>query len=419
VPGSWLLLALGAGCLLAAVNSWRPRRAFLLVLPSWFLAFVVTELALHLVVVGALVVAALVVLADAGGSAVGAAGLVLWVIAAGLVLPHVLGSMRTVVDVQGGGATPVELHDAPRYPWWWIVLPVLMFWRRGVAHERGVVYATVDGRDLKLDAYRPVGRDDGPRPAVLHLHGGAWFFGSRHEQGVPLLNHLAANGWVGFNVDYRLSPQATLPEHVEDVKRAIAFVRANAERFGVDPSFIAITGGSAGGHLSALAALTAGDASLQPGFEDVDCSVQAAVPVYGIYDFLAGHHLPALAQICEWIVIKARADREPERFRRVSPLHRVHADAPPFLVVQGTSDSLVPVAESRAFVAALREVSREAALGVELVGAQHAFDAVPTVRSARTTRVIERFLHASWVAHRTDAPHDAGALAQEELTAAS
>ncbi len=415
--GSWLLLALGAGCLAAAANSWRPQRAFLLVLPSWFLAFVVTELALHLIVVGALVVAGLVSV-GALGSPAGVVGLACWGAAVLVVLPHVLGSVRTVVDVDGGDGEPVVLDRAPRFPWLHVVFPFLMFWRRGVAHERGIVYATVDGRALRLDAYRPVGRDDAPRPAVIHLHGGAWFFGSRHEQGVPLLNHLAANGWVGFNVDYRLSPQATLPEHVEDVKRAIAFVRENAERFGVDESFVAITGGSAGGHLSALAALTAGDASLQPGFEDADCSVQAAVPFYGIYDLLASHNLPALAQICEWIVVKARADREPERFRRVSPLHRVHADAPPFLVVQGTSDSLVPAAESREFVRALRGVSREAVLGVELVGAQHAFDSVPTVRSARTARVIERFLHATWVAHRTPAPRDAQELARDELTAA-
>ena len=120
---------------------------------------------------------------------------------------------------------------------------------------------------------------------MIQVHGGGWIAGSRLEQGIPLLNHLAANGWIGFAVDYRLSPRATMPEHVIDVKRAIAWVRAHADELGVDPERIALTGGSAGGHLTALAALTADDKALQPGFEDADTSVAAAVPFYGIYDF--------------------------------------------------------------------------------------------------------------------------------------
>ena len=128
---------------------------------------------------------------------------------------------------------------------------------------------------------------------MIQVHGGGWILGSRSEQGIPLLNHMAANGWVGFNVDYRLSPRATLPDHVIDVKRAIAWVRENADELGVDPERIAITGGSAGGHLTALAALTANDRSLQPGFEDADTSVMAAVPFYGIYDFTGARRLRA------------------------------------------------------------------------------------------------------------------------------
>src|SRR4029079_17606511 len=97
--------------------------------------------------------------------------------------------------------------------------------------------------------------------------------GTRRNKGTPLLTHLAANGWVGFNVNYRLSPLATWPDHAVDVKEAIAWVREHAAEYGVDPSFVAITGGSAGGHISAFVALTADDRSLQPGFEDADVSV--------------------------------------------------------------------------------------------------------------------------------------------------
>ena len=100
------------------------------------------------------------------------------------------------------------------------------------------------------------------------------------------MNLLAANGWACVAANYRLSPQSSFPDHIIDVKQAIAWIRGNAEAYGFDASFIAVTGGSAGGHLSSLAALTANDPDFQPGFEDVDTSVAACVPFYGIYDFL-------------------------------------------------------------------------------------------------------------------------------------
>jgi acetyl esterase/lipase len=268
--------------------------------------------------------------------------------------------------------------------------------RRGVRHERGVVYARTGLRKLKLDVYLPTAPADGPRPAILQVHGGAWVVGSRKEQGIPLLNHLAANGWVGFNVDYRMGPFHTWPAPVVDVKRAIAWVREHAEEYGVDPDFIALTGGSAGGHLTALAALTADDRSLQPGFEDADTSVQAAVPFYGVYDMLDDEriHLPLLhSWVLEPLVFKARREDVPERFRDASPTFRVHAGAPPFLVIHGRADSLVPVADARRFVERLREASDAPVVYAELRGAQHAFDFVPSARTAPMVESIERFLH--------------------------
>ena len=87
---------------------------------------------------------------------------------------------------------------------------------------------------------------------MLQIHGGGWVIGDKREQGIPLLNHLAADGWVGFNVNYRLSPRAKFPDHLVDCKRALAWIREHADEYGVDPDFIVVTGGSAGGHLSAL-----------------------------------------------------------------------------------------------------------------------------------------------------------------------
>ena len=109
------------------------------------------------------------------------------------------------------------------------------------------------------------------------------------------------HGWVGFNIDYRLSPAATFPDHLVDVKRAIAWVREHAAEYGADPDFICLTGGSAGGHLCALAALTADDPAYQPGFEDADTSVAAAVPFYGVYDLTDSEGI-YYRELLEWVL---------------------------------------------------------------------------------------------------------------------
>jgi acetyl esterase/lipase len=283
-----------------------------------------------------------------------------------------------------------------RFPKSHLWFPLLMLWARDVKVERGVVYHSEEKRRVRLDIYRPRhGAPEGERlPAVIQVHGGGWILGSRSEQGIPLLNHMAANGWIGFNVDYRLSPRATLPEHVIDLKRAIAWVRQHADELGVDPQKIAITGGSAGGHLTALTALTANDEELQPGFEDADTSVMAAVPFYGIYDLedearLYGH-------LHDWlfakVVLKQRVEDAPELYRAVSPTHRITRDAPPFLIFHGDQDTLVPVEDARTFTKRLEEVSMNPVLYVEMPGAEHAFDIFPSLRTARVVECIERFL---------------------------
>ncbi len=215
-----------------------------------------------------------------------------------------------------------------------------------------MVFHSEEKRRVRLDVYRSRERpaDGQLLPAVIQVHGGGWILGSRAEQGIPLLNHLAANGWIGFNVDYRLSPRATLPEHVVDVKRAIAWVREHADELGVDPGRIAITGGSAGGHLTRSGrADPERPGRFSPGFEDADTSVMAAVPFYGVYDLhdeaRRYHHLH------DWlfskVVLKQRVEDAPDLYRDVSPTHRVTEDAPPFLIFHGDQDTLVPVDDAR------------------------------------------------------------------------
>jgi acetyl esterase/lipase len=290
--------------------------------------------------------------------------------------------------------------DAIRFPRSHLFLPLLMLFAREVEHQRGVVYHREPRRLVRLDVYRPrrPAAPDSLGPAVIQVHGGGWIAGSRLEQGIPLLNHLAANGWVGFNVDYRLSPRATMPEPVIDVKRAIAWVRHHSEELGVDPARIALTGGSAGGHLVALAALTADDKTLQPGFEQADTSVAAAVPFYGIYDFTDPDTLYSPG-IRDWllprVIFKRTLDEAPELYRAASPFHRVHSGAPPFLVFHGDEDSLVPIGDARAFVERLAAVSESPARLVVLPGSEHAFDLFPSLRTAQVVEGIERFLRAT------------------------
>jgi acetyl esterase/lipase len=304
-------------------------------------------------------------------------------------------SVRTTRAIEAELAEEIP-GDPPesRFPKSHLWFPLLMLWARNVTVKRGVVFHSEEKRRVRLDIYRPKDSPMGERlPAVIQIHGGGWILGSRAEQGIPLLNHMAANGWIGFNVDYWLSPRATLPDHVVDVKRAIAWVRENADELGVDPERIAITGGSAGGHLTALAALTSNDPSLQPGFEDADTSVMAAVPFYGLYDLT---DLEIYARYRNWlfekVVLKAKIDEDPGLYRAVSPAHRVSEDAPPFLIFHGDEDTLVPVEDARAFTRKLEETSRNPVLYVEMPGAEHAFDIFPSLRTARVVECIERFL---------------------------
>jgi len=288
-------------------------------------------------------------------------------------------------------------------------VPMVRYRRRLVRHTRQVEFARAGGRRLHLDVYEPSAvRTPGVRrPALVQIHGGAWILGFKERQALPLMRHLAANGWVVFNVDYRLSPAATWPDHLVDCKAAVAWVRRHADDWGIDPEFVAVTGGSAGGHLTAMLALTAGDPRYQPGFEDADTSVQVAVPFYGVYDLTnrSGQFGPEfLPNILEPLVVKQFFDEAPEVFADASPLliaERAEAAGetlavPPVLAVHGDRDTLAPVVDARAFTSVLRRVSPNPVLYVELPGTQHAFDSFRSPRTTRVVRAVHRFLAVQW-----------------------
>ncbi len=253
--------------------------------------------------IGGLVILGILLLLGAAGTAIGVIALVLVAILVLAELRHVHLAHKSTArieealeGIEGPEDGPRVPRSPPRHPAARLRHP------RASSAPAGSSTREADGMSLRLDVYRPA--DDDPHddllhPAVIQVHGGGWLAGSRYEQGIPLLNHLASIGWVGFNIDYRLSPQATFPDHIVDVKRAIAWVRENAGELGIDPEMICITGGSAGGHLTALAGLTINDPGYQPGFEEADTTVAAAVPFYGVYDLTnaGGHYYPRDARV--------------------------------------------------------------------------------------------------------------------------
>ena len=227
--------------------------------------------------------------------------------------------------------------------------------------------------------------------------------GEKEQQGKPLMYHMAQRGWICVAINYRLSPKAAFPAHIIDVKKAIAWIRENIAQYGGDPDFIAITGGSAGGHLSSLAALTPNREQWQPGFEGADTTLQAAVPFYGVYDFLDRNDIRSGMSMEDILAGKVMQVNKEDNFQlwdEASPLSQVNADAPPTFVIQGTHDSLVWVEEARAFVSALQAVSTQAVAYAELPGAQHAFEIFHSVRTDHTVNAVADFLewsHADWL----------------------
>ncbi|MGH2795393.1 MAG: alpha/beta hydrolase fold domain-containing protein [Actinomycetota bacterium] len=307
-------------------------------------------------------------------------------------------------------ATRILPHKAANHdlkaPWRQMLLPFYMR-HPDVERTRNIPYGPVKRRNL-LDVYRHKDHPTGA-PVLLFIHGGAWTISNKDQQGKPIMLHFASRGWVCFASNYRMSPRSTWPAHIEDVKKAIAWIREHGAEYGADPDFIMITGGSAGGHLTALAATSANDPAFQPGFEDADTSLQAAVPHYGIYDMTDHSNLNTKGRLrmLERVVFKKKYRDDPEVFRQASPLHRAGPDAPPFLVIHGAHDNLAPVTEARRFAERLREVSGDEVVYAELPGTQHAFDVFPSIRTAHVVRAVERFadyVYSAWLRDRGKAP---------------
>jgi len=234
-----------------------------------------------------------------------------------------------------------------------------------------VRYAEVPGyRPLELDLYLPPGPEsDGPRPVIVHVHGGGWRRGSRRDPlpalGPGFYESLAAQGFAVAAADYRLSGEARFPAPLEDVRAAFGWVRDHAAAYGLDAGRVSGWGDSAGGHLVLLAALT-------------------GTPVRGVVAWFPVTDLPGLpADVAaaggtpdagpdsrEAQLLGAPAALVPDLARQASPVTHASAGAPPVLLMHGAADDLVPPAQSVRLADALRAAG--APVELELVpGATH------------------------------------------------
>ncbi len=401
-----LYLAGSIFILLFAATSWFQVRRIGPLVPVYFLTgWLAGELALQVTAIGVIITLGFAAF-GAFDEPRGITGLALALAAWGLLLAghfRAQGAKREVEELARETDLAIEHGDVSRTHGF---LHPFRMKRAGVRRILDVPYGESlpgdkGGRNL-LDIVLPEQPGTG-RPILVQIHGGGWMIGDKREQGGPLMGFLASRGWVCFAINYRLSPKATFPAHVIDVKRALRWVRAHAHEYGADPSFICVTGGSAGGHLTALTALSQNDPAFQPGFETADTRVSAAVPFYGVYDFLdragiRGRH--SMVDILSKYVFQCRPEDAPELWDSACPLTRVSADAPPFLVVQGTHDTIVFVEEAREFVRALREKSRAPVHYLEMKGAQHAFEIFHSARCEYAVRAAAAFLDAEHAKYR-------------------
>jgi acetyl esterase/lipase len=305
---------------------------------------------------------------------------------------------------------------APTWGRWWRVTRAIPFKGRAVQATRNLDYWGDRSRRHRLDIYRSRLAPPAQAPVMVYIHGGAWVIGEKREQGKPMMFELVARGWVCVAINYRLSPKATWPDHIVDVKRSVAWVKEHIGEYGGDPSFVAVSGGSAGGHLCALLALSEGEDAFQPGFEETDTSVQACVPFYGVMDLTrspeATRFGDGMQRMLEKSVMKVEEEQDPGVFRDASPTCRVRADAPPFFVLHGGNDTLVPVETARTFVERLRAVSNAPVAYAELPLAQHAFDVLASLRGQATTSAVGDFLEGARAAVRPATRHSASTPAR-------
>ena len=248
--------------------------------------------------------------------------------------------------------------------------------------EQDIAYLAPERKE-KADLYLPASNPSGAkRPAVVIIHGGGWTGGDKGAaREINIGTNLALNGYVGLSINYVLastnkdSAKATWPQNLHDCKTAVRWLRKHAERLQVDPERIGVIGGSAGGHLAAMLAVTGEKDGLDPAgpYGEFSCRVRCAVDLYGPAD-LAGHH--------DVTMLGKKAAEAPELYRAASPVTYVDKNDPPILILHGTADKTVDIGQSKLFAAKLKEAGARHEL-VIVEGAPHTFHLQPNQRDLR------------------------------------
>ena len=242
-----------------------------------------------------------------------------------------------------------------------------------VSIKEGIVIGEGGGRSLKADIFLPP-LEEKSRPAVLFIHGGGWIEGDRSQlRGYGIL--LARLGFVCMCNSYRLSNESIWPAQIQDVNCAIRYLRANATDLGLDPDRIGVSGNSAGGHLSLMAAATNYDQIFEGegGSNEVSSEIKA---VCAIYPPTTIRQLEMLNPLENAFLMLMGKEAKKEDFDKASPLNYVTEDYPPCMLIHGSTDSVVRLKDSTKFYEKLIEFNRPASLHI-FSEEEHAFDGEP------------------------------------------
>lgn len=235
----------------------------------------------------------------------------------------------------------------------------------GITWEFDVPYVKDGDAAQRLDIYFPEQKPKEPLPLIVHIHGGGWMGGSKYPCDV---RRMTAQGYVVASVEYRFSQVAKFPAQIQDCQAAIRWLRANAQRYHINPGKVGVIGGSAGGHLSALVGVSGGKKAFAAigGNEEQSDAVQCVCDIFGPKNF-ASVMVQAATDKNVKNIFKFNTPSDPyseligaklsdkEKTSAVSPIAYVDKNSPPFLILHGTHDDLVPYAQSEEFEAAMKK----------------------------------------------------------------
>jgi acetyl esterase/lipase len=219
---------------------------------------------------------------------------------------------------------------------------------RKVKVERDVVYGSVGEEQLKMDIFIPGDAAKKPLPVAVYVHGGGWEMGDKSRSGEAIaIPELVKRGYLVASINYRLAPKYKFPAQIEDAKCAIRFLRASAATYELDPMRIGVLGDSAGGHLVALLGLTDAKAGFEGtgGYPEQSSKVQAVVDMFGPTDLAGEFGDVETSRIAKSVF--GAANIQDAVIKSGSPVTYVNKSAPPFLILQGDKDRLVPLEQSK------------------------------------------------------------------------